>query len=98
VIPQGGKVIDGHFIPAGTEAMSYSYAIQRNKEFYGDDAEEFKPERWMESEKRNFELEAAQFTFGTGPRVCLGKDVAMLEMHKLLPEVCCPIQVAGDAC
>jgi cytochrome P450 len=98
VIPQGGKVIDGHFVPAGTEAMSYSYTIQRNKAFYGDDAEEFKPERWMESEKRSFELEAAQFTFGTGPRVCLGKDVAMLEMYKLLPEVCRPIRLAGDAC
>jgi len=87
IVPQGGKVIDGHFVPAGTEITNNAWTIQRNKDFYGEDAEEFKPERWMESEQRSFRLEAAQFTFGAGPRVCLGKEVAMLEMHKLLPEV-----------
>ena len=61
--------------------------MQRNKELYGEDAEEFNPERWMVSQKRDFELEAAQFTFGVGPRICLGKDVAMMELYKLLPEV-----------
>lgn len=85
--PKGGKVIDGHFIPGGCDVTVYSYTLQRNKEFYGEDAEEFKPERWLESQQRNFEMEAAQFTFGTGSRVCLGKDVAILESHKVLPEV-----------
>ncbi|KAF1845700.1 cytochrome P450 [Cucurbitaria berberidis CBS 394.84] len=87
VVPQGGKVIDGHFIPGGTEITSHSYSVQRNNAFYGEDAEKFVPERWLINEKRNFELEAAQFTFGVGPRVCLGKDIAMMEMYKLLPEI-----------
>ena len=87
VAPAGGKVIDGHFIPEGTEITSNAYVVQRSRELYGQDAEEFKPERWMESEKKNFEFEAAQFTFGVGPRVCLGKDVAIMELYKLLPEV-----------
>ncbi|KAF2630654.1 hypothetical protein BU25DRAFT_244326 [Macroventuria anomochaeta] len=38
------------------------------------------------NEIRSFELEAAEFTFGMGPRVCLGKDVAVMELYKLLPE------------
>ena len=80
-------MIDGHFIPEGTEITAYAYVTQRNKKFYGEDAEEFNPDRWLESEKRNFELEAAQFTFGVGSRVCLGKDVAIMELYKLLPEV-----------
>ena len=54
---------------------------------YGADADEFKPERWMQSEKRKFELEAAQLTFGAGSRGCMGKDIALMELHKLLPEV-----------
>lgn len=87
VAPKGGKIIDGHFVPEGAEITSHAYAMQRNKELYGEDAEKFKPERWMESEKRNHELEAAQFTFGVGPRVCLGKDIAIMELYKLLPEV-----------
>jgi cytochrome P450 len=87
ITPKGGKVIDGHFIPGGTEITSHSYTIQRNRALYGQDAEEFRPERWMISENRNFELEAAQFTFGMGSRVCLGRDIALMEMYKLLPEV-----------
>jgi cytochrome P450 len=87
VVPKGGKFIDGHYIPAGTEVTSHAYTVQRDTAFYGRDAEEFKPERWMTSEKRAFELEAAQFTFGVGPRVCLGKDIALMELYKLLPEV-----------
>lgn len=88
-VPKGGKVIDGHFVPGGTDVTNFAYTIQRNKEFYGEDANEFKPERWLESQQRSFDMEAVQFTFGTGPRVCLGKDVAILESHKLLPEVRC---------
>jgi cytochrome P450 len=87
VTPKGGKVIDGHFVPGGVDITTCAYIVQRNKDFYGEDAEDFKPERWLESQQRNFEMEAAQFTFGTGARVCLGKDVAILESHKLLPEV-----------
>ncbi|KAH6612491.1 cytochrome P450 monooxygenase-like protein [Boeremia exigua] len=87
IAPKEGKVIDGHFVPAGTEITSYAYCVQRDRTFYSDDAEQFKPERWLESEQRSFELEAAQFTFGMGPRVCLGKDVAVMEMYKLLPEI-----------
>lgn len=88
VAPEGGKIIDDVYIPEGTEITSHAYAVQRDKELYGNDAENFRPERWMESEKKNFEFEASQFTFGVGPRVCLGKDVAIMEMYKLLPEVC----------
>lgn len=90
IVPAGGKIIDGHFVPGGTEVTSHAYSIQRNKDVYGEDADEFKPERWMVSEKRSYELDAAQFTFGHGHRGCIGKDIASLEMHKLLPEVRCP--------
>lgn len=87
VVPNGGRTIDGHFIPEATEITSHAYTIQRDISFYGQDANEFKPERWLVSEKRTFELEAAQFGFGTGARMCMGKDIAMMEMYKLLPEV-----------
>ncbi|KAL1611014.1 hypothetical protein SLS59_000651 [Nothophoma quercina] len=87
IAPKGGKVVDEQFIPGGTEITSYAYCVQRDQTLYGEDAEQFRPERWLESEKRTFELEAAQFTFGMGPRVCLGKDVAVMEMYKLLPEI-----------
>lgn len=87
VTPPEGRVIDGHFIPGGVEITSNSYPVQRDAAFYGPDAEEYKPERWMESDKRSSELDAVQFTFGMGYRGCLGKDIALMELYKLLPEV-----------
>ena len=87
IAPKEGKVVDGHFIPGGTEITSYAYCVQRDQTLYGEDAEQFCPGRWLQIEKRSFELEAAQITFGMGTRVCLGKDIAVIEMYKLLPEV-----------
>lgn len=87
-MPPGGKTVDGHFVPGGMEVFCNPYGIQRNREFYGEDAELFKPERWMEGEKRRSELEGAQFTFGMGYRVCIGREISMMEMSKVLPEVC----------
>lgn len=87
IVPKGGKVVDRHFVPEGTEITTYAYVMQRDKDLYGEDAEEFNPERWLQSEKRTNELEAVQFSFGMGPRVCIGKDIAYMEMFKLLPEV-----------
>lgn len=86
VVPKGGKSIDGHFVPGGVDVTSNAYIVQRDQDFYGKDADEFKPERWMVDDKKKIELEAAQFTFGTGARQCLGKEVAMMEMYKVLPE------------
>lgn len=89
VVPDGGKVVDGHYIPGGTEVTSYAYVMQRDGELYGADADEYRPGRWMEGEERTRELEGYQFSFGMGPRVCVGRDVAWMELGKVLPEVSC---------
>ncbi|KAF1950357.1 cytochrome P450 [Byssothecium circinans] len=87
MVPKEGKVIDGVYVPGGTEVTSHAYSMQRDEGMYGEDAETFRPERWMQSEEKALEYEAGQFTFGVGPRVCLGKDIAIMEIYKLLPEI-----------
>ncbi|KAF2744728.1 cytochrome P450 [Sporormia fimetaria CBS 119925] len=87
VVPKSGRVIDGTFVPEGVDVTSHAYVVHRDKELYGDDAEDFRPERWLEDERRAAEFDAASFTFSIGPRVCIGKDIAIMELYKLLPEL-----------
>jgi cytochrome P450 len=55
-VPEGGVTISGTFIPAGTIVGINSWVMHANKEVYGEDAEEFRPERWFESEERVREM------------------------------------------
>ncbi|ETS76796.1 hypothetical protein PFICI_12183 [Pestalotiopsis fici W106-1] len=88
VVPPDGKTIDGVFVPGHTEVTSVSYIVQRDPVLYSPDPEAYRPERWVEQDADKLsEMEASQFVFGTGPRVCLGKDIATMELWKLLPQI-----------
>ncbi|KAK7947847.1 cytochrome P450 [Apiospora aurea] len=89
VPPSGdGKTIDGFPIPPGTQMLSHAVVVQRDADAFGPEpTDEFRPERWLESEERSARMEGYMYTFGMGPRVCLGKELALMEMHKLVPEV-----------
>lgn len=55
--------------------MSYSpYSMHRRKDYYGPDAEEFRPERW-ETLRPGWEY----LPFNGGPRICLGQQYALTE-------------------
>lgn len=86
VTPKNGAMIDDHYIPASLDVTSNAYVVHRDTEFYGPDAEEFRPERWLESESPA-KLDANSFVFGMGARICLGKDIAIMESYKLVTEV-----------
>ncbi|KAF8463475.1 cytochrome P450 [Kalaharituber pfeilii] len=68
--------------PSGPTANPW--VINCNKDFYGEDAEIFRSERWIESEERTRQLENACFTFVYGARICLGKSRALMEVHKVI--------------
>lgn len=61
-------VIDGYFIPKGTVVFGNSWTLLRSKSVYGTDADEFKPERFLDE---NTPL--PEFGFGYGRRVCPGR-------------------------
>jgi cytochrome P450 len=89
--PPEGDVIDGKFIPGGTAIGVAFYALQRNKKVYGDDADVFRPERWLpgavEPDQRKKMDQSVDTIFMHGRFYCLGKSVAFIELNKVFVEV-----------
>ncbi|GAP91697.1 putative cytochrome P450 oxidoreductase [Rosellinia necatrix] len=85
IVPDGGATISGRFFPAGTTVSVNPYVEHRIESVWGEDAEEFRPERWLISNKDQLALMNRHWIpFGTGSRTCLGKNVSLLEIHKLV--------------
>ncbi|KAJ5747630.1 uncharacterized protein N7511_009326 [Penicillium nucicola] len=86
VIPEGGATICGTYLAAGTVVGMSPYIVNRDKDTYGNDADEWRPERWLnldDMDRRR--LENGILTFGAGRRTCLGRNIAIFEMKKLFP-------------
>lgn len=76
-LPKGGGK-DGSlplFCPKGTKVAYSVYALHMRKDFYGDDPEVFRPERWAEGVGKSWEY----LPFNGGPRICLGQQFALVE-------------------
>jgi cytochrome P450 len=96
-VPDGGDtvMVDGKpvFLPGGTHISYAVWPLHLDKRVYGEDAEEFRPERWL-LEKDEAKLAAMHRThdliFGYGKYQCLGKPVALMEINKAIFEVGLP--------
>jgi cytochrome P450 len=82
LVSKGGIELDGKYVPEGLEVTANTYLVSRDKGIYGEDACEFRPERWLESEEQTRKFMKYSMTFGYGTRVCLGQHLAKMEMYK----------------
>ncbi|KAH9204679.1 cytochrome P450 [Leptodontidium sp. 2 PMI_412] len=85
VVPEGGATLAGRFFPAGTLVGISAWVAHANKDVFGADAETFRPERWLESSEVVKARDAYFMSFGSGPRTCLGKNISLLEISKVIP-------------
>ncbi|EER23657.1 hypothetical protein D8B26_001785 [Coccidioides posadasii str. Silveira] len=95
VLP-GGIEVDGLYLPGGIDIGTPCYAIHRKPEYYRE-PHTYIPERWIEgalcqsengmwtSSKANVDLARRAFCpFSIGPRGCIGKGMALMEMRLTL--------------
>lgn len=86
--PTAGIVLEGHFVPQGAHIGINEWVISRNKLLYGEDVDLFRPERWLECDAETKRLrERMDVFFGYGDYMCLGRNFAMLQLHKVIVEV-----------
>ena len=82
-------------LPAGAIVGINPYVQHRDATIFGADPESWRPERWLEGSSNNAtnetesikRMEHALLVFGAGKRSCLGKNIAMLELAKVVPAV-----------
>ncbi|KZO90145.1 cytochrome P450 [Calocera viscosa TUFC12733] len=94
VVPEGGAVISGEVFPEGVVVGMNAWQVHRNKDVFGEDADVFRPERWIVTNaadrnevQRVKNRERHQFAFGAGTRTCIGKHISLLEVRIAIPEL-----------
>ncbi|XP_062216825.1 noroxomaritidine synthase-like [Phragmites australis] len=75
VLPSGKEM------KAGDKVLVFNYSMGRMKSVWGKDCMEFRPERWITEEgKLRYEPSYKFISFNAGPRTCLGKEMAFVQM------------------
>lgn len=86
MVPPDAPEICGIQLPAGTKIGVAASVIHRDRSIYGPDADAFRPERWTDSPPAMVrEMEKGFFTFATGTRSCIGKNIGYMEIAKFVP-------------
>ncbi|KAI4150393.1 MAG: hypothetical protein LQ340_004111 [Diploschistes diacapsis] len=86
--PRGDKPV---FVAKGTLVGWNLYSMQRQKDVWGEDAEEFRVERWLDEVDEKGEVVRkgvrpgwAFLPFNGGPRICIGQQFALAETSYIL--------------
>lgn len=82
---RGPDEIGGYPIPAGAQILLCPYATHRHPDHWSL-PESFHPERF-EPEAVAARVRHTYIPFGTGPRMCIGRHLAMMEMQLILAMV-----------
>jgi len=83
-VPKGGREICGHFFTEGCRVGVNPYALHYDQSIFGKDAEEYNPDRWFREDGNN--MDRYMFQFGSGARTCIGKNIALAEIYRFIPQ------------
>ncbi|KAE8363758.1 cytochrome P450 [Aspergillus caelatus] len=87
LVPEGGCTIEGHFVPENVTVSTHHYASYHTRANFTF-PEQFIPERWLGTDDR-FDSDRKDVVqpFSLGPRDCLGKNLAHMEMRLMLSKL-----------
>mmetsp|Transcript_37820 Transcript_37820/g.92056 ORF Transcript_37820/g.92056 Transcript_37820/m.92056 type:complete len:222 (+) Transcript_37820:1138-1803(+) len=93
---------DGTFVPATALVMFSPYTINHSEQVWGQNADNFDPTRWLKhdgsSSYSSLEPSPTRFpTFGLGPRICPGRNLALLELKMTVAFLCCNFDFVDEA-
>ncbi|GLJ25652.1 hypothetical protein SUGI_0491400 [Cryptomeria japonica] len=78
---------DGSFVGKGWGVDYSIYAMGRMESIWGADCLEFKPERWFVGGEFVRENPYKFTVFNGGPRICLGKEMAFIQMKSIVASI-----------
>ena len=95
VSSSGLTLSNGWKLKQGNIVSMNGWALKQDRDLYGQDADDFNPDRWLKLgdepeahfQERIRKMKRADLAFGYGPRSCMGKAIAHLEIYKLVPTI-----------
>jgi cytochrome P450 len=94
IVHDGGlQLQSGHKLEPGTIVGMTPWTLHFDESIFGKDPEIFNPDRWLQQsgesdeayQQRFASMKHNEFSFSYGPRVCLGRNIATLEIYTVMP-------------
>ncbi|KAI3553090.1 cytochrome P450 [Colletotrichum abscissum] len=98
IVPKGGATIADHYVPEDTTVSVYQWAMYHSEKNFRDPFG-FHPERWMQDPVFASDDKEAFQPFHVGPRNCIGRNLAYVEMRLILARMLWnfDIKIADDS-
>ncbi|CAM0952933.1 unnamed protein product [Alopecurus aequalis] len=80
----------GHVVKAGDTIIVSFHSIGRMENVWGEDCLDYNPDRWLSKDsgdKLRYVPSHKFLAFNSGPRICPGKDIAIMQMKTIVAAV-----------
>ncbi|KAM3393701.1 hypothetical protein ACQJBY_014430 [Aegilops geniculata] len=79
----------GHEVCTGDTILISLYSLGRMEGVWGNDCLNYNPDRWLSEDGNNLRYVPSHkfLAFNSGPRICLGKEIAVMQMKTVIASV-----------